>query len=203
MIEPLLQAERLLLHGMVEQAEHIYRRVAEQDPLNSIAVVGLARVCLERGDDDGALDHARAALLIDPENAAAVRLEARLSEVLAERARRAEAPTARDEPTAAGQSPAPAEPPAWASTSPTEPSAPTPSPEARPSERAVFTRNPSMADHRRQEPEQQPPAGQIQPAADQQPAAEQQPAAGQAESSAEPERRRSLLSRLLRRRGGN
>lgn len=140
MIEPLLQAERLLLHGMVEQAEQIYRRVAEQDPLNSIAVVGLARIALERGDDEQALQQARAALAIDPENDAAVRLEARLSEVLAERGRSsAEAPAS----TA----------PEWTSS---EPAGPVPAPDARPSEQAIFTRNPSMADHQHVQTDQQP-----------------------------------------------
>lgn len=135
MIEPLLQAERLLLHGMVDQAEQLYRQVAEQDPRNSIAVVGLARVALERGDDEGALAHARAALQIDPQNAAAVRMEARLSEVLAGRSAAAAAIT----------------PP---QSQPTEPEA-----DVRPSEQAVFARNPSMADHRHrgQQPRQRPP----------------------------------------------
>lgn len=85
MIEVLLQAERLLLHGMVDQAEEIYRRAAERDPNNAIAVVGLARVALERGDDRLAYERARQALDIDPQNTAALRLEARLSEVLTAR----------------------------------------------------------------------------------------------------------------------
>ena len=193
MIEPLLQAERLLLHGMVEQAEQIYRRVAEQDPRNSIAVVGLARVCLERGDDEAALRHARAALVIDPENTAAVRLEARLSEVLGERARQTGGPDMAEHAPSAGQPPEPRETPPWASTGPTEPSTPASSAEARPSEQAVFRRNPSMADHRRQETDPRPAGDQA------------EPAAAQAEPTAEPEpdKPRSLLSRLLRRKGGN
>ncbi len=85
MIELLLQAERALTMGMVDQAERLYRQAADSDPRNSIAVVGLARVALERDDDAGALQEARRALAIDPENAAASRLVARLEEVLAYR----------------------------------------------------------------------------------------------------------------------
>ena len=82
MIELLLQAERLLSVGLLDKAEQLYRQVAKADPKNSIAVVGLARVTLDRGDDEGALELARRAVAIDPENAAAQRLVARLEEVL-------------------------------------------------------------------------------------------------------------------------
>lgn len=125
MIEALLQAERLLVHGMVDQAERIYTGALEQDPLNAIAVVGLARVALERGDDRLAYEHARRALEIDPENTAALRLEARLAEVLQLR-------DARE----GGQAPAESL------------AAPPSSADALPSEQFVFTRNPSMAEHR-------------------------------------------------------
>jgi len=82
MIELLLQAERLLVHGMVDQAERLYRQAIETDPRNSIAMVGLARVALERGDDRAAYGLAARALAIDPENAAAQRLATRMGEVL-------------------------------------------------------------------------------------------------------------------------
>jgi len=84
-IELLLQAERALTMGMLDQAERLYRQAASADPQNSIAVVGLARVALERADDEGALREARRALTIDGENVAAARLAARLEEVMAYR----------------------------------------------------------------------------------------------------------------------
>jgi hypothetical protein len=121
MIEALLQAERLLVHGMVDQAELIYQRAIEQDEHNAIAVVGLARVALERGQERLAYERAREALAIDPQNVAAQRMEQRFAEVFAERER-------------------PADPPADQNAS----DLPNP---FEPSERAFLTRNPSMADH--------------------------------------------------------
>jgi len=82
MIELLLQAERALSIGLLDRAEALYRQVAAADPRNSIAVVGLSRVALDRGDEVGALELARRALTIDPENVAAQRMIARLEEVL-------------------------------------------------------------------------------------------------------------------------
>jgi hypothetical protein len=81
-IELLLQAERTLNMGLLDAAERMYRQAAEADPQNAIAVVGLARVALEHGDDRGTWALAVQALGLDPENAAAIRLEARMAEIL-------------------------------------------------------------------------------------------------------------------------
>lgn len=85
MIERLLDAERAMSFGQLDQAEEIYQQVSTSDPKNSIAVVGLGRVALERGDELGAYLLARRALGIDPENDAARRMAVRLEEVLATR----------------------------------------------------------------------------------------------------------------------
>ena len=106
MIELLLEAERALSFGRVDRAEELYRQVAASDPRNSIAVVGLARVALERADDLGAYMLARRALVIDPENEAARRLALRLEEVLATRGE----PVADPMPVAAPAPPAAATP---------------------------------------------------------------------------------------------
>ncbi len=85
MIELLLQAEAALSVGLLDRAEELYRQVAGADPRNSIAVVGLARVALERSDEVGAVTLARRALVIDPDNNAAQRMVQRLEEVLRHR----------------------------------------------------------------------------------------------------------------------
>jgi Tfp pilus assembly protein PilF len=128
MIEPLLEAERAMSFGLVDQAERLYRQVADHDPKSSIAVVGLARVALERGDERTAYLEARRATEIDPENPAAQHLVMRLTEVFEGRgepvpeAAAEGAPRASDVP--AGPRPAPT--PAPAATAAPTPAAPRP-----------------------------------------------------------------------------
>lgn len=181
MIETLLQAERLLLHGMVDQAETLYMRTLEADPRNAIALVGLSRVASERGDTRTAYGHARAALEIDPQNPTAQRLEARLAEVLAAAGEPVERPDWLEKIDAA-----PPEPMVEADSAPTEAADAADSGAVEPSaEQAVFARNPSMADHRRMEGQRhQPPAPADAPVS-----------SGQARESTP--RRPGLLRRLL------
>ncbi|CAN5572638.1 hypothetical protein BH23CHL8_BH23CHL8_08930 [soil metagenome] len=82
MIELLLNADRLLSVDQVDQAEVLYQRVADNDPMAAMAVVGLARCALARGDDERAHELAGRALAIDPEDDMARRMEARLAEIL-------------------------------------------------------------------------------------------------------------------------
>ena len=85
MIEQLLRAENALSLGLLDQAEQIYAQTLAHDPVNAIALVGLSRVALERGDERTSLVLARRARGIDPENAQAGRMVARLEEVIRER----------------------------------------------------------------------------------------------------------------------
>ncbi len=129
MIERLLEADRLLALGLTDQAERIYWQAVETDPQNAIAVVGLARVASERGDDRTALEFARKARAIDPENPAAFRLTARLEEIIATRegsAAATAAPNAMAVPAAATTEPVTAVPAAEATEAPAAGSAPAP-----------------------------------------------------------------------------
>ena len=135
MIELLVEAERALTHGRIDQAERLYQQVAASDPKSSIAVMGLARVALERGDDRTAYLHGRAALAIDPENPAAQHLVMRLAEVMAGRGETPpDVPGVAGVPAAAGEKPqAPPAPPA--------PSTPHNQPETARSPRPARTRS--------------------------------------------------------------
>jgi hypothetical protein len=91
-IELLLEAERNLSMGLLDHAERLYRQVHEADARNAIAVVGLARVAVERGRDLEAYALASQALEIDAENPAARTIVMRLHEVLATRGESVELP---------------------------------------------------------------------------------------------------------------
>ena len=74
MIERLLAAEKALDQGLLDTAGRLYAQVAQADPRNAIALVGLAKVALREDRVDDARELAEQALEIDPEEAAAQRL---------------------------------------------------------------------------------------------------------------------------------
>jgi hypothetical protein len=80
-IERLLAAEAALDRGDVDTAGIVFTQVAQADPKNVIAIVGLARVALREDRIEDARDLAQEALEIDPNEAAAQKI---LREVLAE-----------------------------------------------------------------------------------------------------------------------
>jgi tetratricopeptide (TPR) repeat protein len=94
MIERLLAAEKALDQGMVDTAGRLFAQVAQADPRNAIALVGLAKVALREDRIDDARELAEQALALDPDEAAAQRL---LREVYAE-VRLAPEPTPAPEP---------------------------------------------------------------------------------------------------------
>ena len=81
----MLEAERALAVGRLDRAEQLYGQVVAADPRNSIAVVGLARVALERDDQAGAYTFAQRALALDPENPMASHMARRMAEIMAGR----------------------------------------------------------------------------------------------------------------------
>jgi hypothetical protein len=112
MIEMMLEAERALAVGLLDQAEKLYAQVVAADPRNAIAVVGLSRVALERDDQRGAYRYAKQALILDPDNPMASHMARRMAEVMAGRG---EVPP--DDPITASA-------PAGAPTAPAEPARP-------------------------------------------------------------------------------
>src|SRR6266516_3896937 len=105
MIELMLEAERAMGIGLIDNAERLYRQVVAIDPKNSIAMTGLARVSLERGDQRGAYTLARQALAIDPDNPIASHLAMRMAEQMRNRGE-----LLPDDPVPPQASPVPAEP---------------------------------------------------------------------------------------------
>ena len=74
MIELLFQADRALGGGALDQAERTYQRLARLNPTSAMAVVGLAQVCLARGDNRMVRTLIDRALLLDPDSVAAKRV---------------------------------------------------------------------------------------------------------------------------------
>jgi thioredoxin-like negative regulator of GroEL len=125
--EKQIQADRLLNYGLLDQAERLYEEVLAAEPANVEVAFGLARVALERGDEQLAYERALRAVKIKPNFDDAQRLVQRLAEILAVRKRNAEAASSG---SAAPQHQSEA---------------------VRPSEQSAFARNRSMADHRADE----------------------------------------------------
>ena len=119
MIEQILLADRHLQVDQVDKARDIYQRVVDADPGNAIAVVGLALCALADGDDEKASELAARALEIDPENDMARRMEARLSEVMANRGEPVDRPAAAAAPSQREMRPVVTEEPRPTATGPT------------------------------------------------------------------------------------
>ena len=83
--EKQIKADRLLVYGLLDQAEALYDEVLKAEPRNVEAAFGLARVALERGDEQVAYERVQRAVRINPRFDDAVRLQSRLSEILATR----------------------------------------------------------------------------------------------------------------------
>jgi tetratricopeptide (TPR) repeat protein len=83
--EKQIQADRLLVYGLLDQAEALYNEVLAKEPANVEVAFGLARVALERGDEQLAYELVQRAVKINPRFDDAVRLEQRLKEILSAR----------------------------------------------------------------------------------------------------------------------
>jgi tetratricopeptide (TPR) repeat protein len=92
MIERLLAADAALERDDLATAAKLFAQVAEADPRNAIAAVGLGRVAAGRDDAAEARMWFLRALEIDPEEAAAKRLLAALDRELAATAAATAAP---------------------------------------------------------------------------------------------------------------
>ena len=120
MIERLLAADAALERDDAALAQKLYGQVADADPRNAIALVGLARVAARRGEPDAARAFAERALAIDPEEAAARRLLIDL-----------------DTPVVAGREPAQAEAAPVPAPAEVAPVTADPAPTARPKRRGL------------------------------------------------------------------
>jgi hypothetical protein len=80
MFELLLQADKSLSEGLLDQAERTYWQLIELDPTNAIAMAGLAMISLERLDKRLARTFAERALGIDPDSIVARRVLQALNE---------------------------------------------------------------------------------------------------------------------------
>ena len=105
MIERLLAADAALERGDIEAAEKLFGTVAEADPRNAIAAVGMGRVAAGRDDAEGARTWFLRALEIDPQVAAARRLLAALDREVAATELAAAAPELEPDPDAAAAAP--------------------------------------------------------------------------------------------------
>jgi len=155
-IELLIQAEQVLALGLLDDAERLYRLAADGDPNNAIAVVGLARVALERGDEQQALALAQQALAIDPESSTAARMCDRLEEVIAFRGEAGPTtpPATATAPPATASAPpvSPTMPPAGPTIPPASPTMPPASPTMPPASPTMPPASPTT-------PKPSPPRG--------------------------------------------
>jgi tetratricopeptide (TPR) repeat protein len=146
MIELLLQAERAVGIGALDQAERLYWQAIDADPQNAIAIVGLAKVARMRGDDRTAIAFGRRALKVDAENAVAQRLVAELE---SGHPAAPAAAAAAVEAVPAAAAPEPVAPPA----------PPAPVADPAPAEASASTPEPSEASAPAAEPTDAPPTG--------------------------------------------